>query len=141
MAIERTLAILKPDAIGKKVIGAIIHHYEQNGLEVIAMRMHRLTVEEARQFYYVHHERPFYHDLIDFMVSGPVVILVLQGENGIQVHRQLIGDTNPKKAKPGTIRARFADSIDANIVHGSDAVETASEEVAFFFKPEEIFSE
>jgi nucleoside-diphosphate kinase len=141
MAIERTLAILKPDAINKKIIGAIIHHYEQNGLHVVAMRMQRLSVDDGKQFYYVHHERPFYHDLIDFMVSGPVVVLVLQGEGAIKLHRDLIGDTDPSKARAGTIRARFAESIDANVVHGSDALDTASEEIAFFFKPEEIFAD
>jgi nucleoside-diphosphate kinase len=133
MAIERTLSILKPDAVKKNVIGKIYSRFETNGLKVIAAKMVWLSKEEAGQFYAVHKERPFYNDLVSFMVSGPVMIQILEGENAIAKNRDLMGATDPKKAEAGTIRADFADSIDANAVHGSDSSETAAVETAFFF--------
>ncbi len=133
MAIERTLSIIKPDAVAKNVIGQIVSRFEAAGLKVAAARLVQLSRAEAEQFYAVHKARPFFKDLVDFMVSGPVFIQVLEGENAILKNRELMGATDPKKAAPGTIRADFADSIDANAVHGSDAAETASVEVAFFF--------
>jgi nucleoside-diphosphate kinase len=133
MAIERTLSIIKPDAVAKNVIGAIYSRFEKAGLRVVAARMMRLTREQAEGFYAVHRERPFFKALVDFMISGPVIVQVLEGENAITLNRDLMGATDPKKAAPGTIRADFADSIDENAVHGSDAAETAAEEIAFFF--------
>jgi nucleoside-diphosphate kinase len=133
MAIERTLSIIKPDAVAKNVIGQIYSRFEGAGLKVIAARMAHLSRAEAEQFYAVHKARPFFKDLVDFMVSGPVMIQVLEGENAIAKNRELMGATDPKKADQGTIRADFADSIDANAVHGSDAPETAAVEIAFFF--------
>jgi nucleoside-diphosphate kinase len=133
MAIERTLSIIKPDAVAKNVIGKIYSRFETNGLKVIAARMAWLSGQEAGQFYAVHKERPFFKDLVAFMTSGPVMIQVLEGDNAIAKNRELMGATDPKKAEKGTIRADFADSIDANAVHGSDATETAAVEVAFFF--------
>lgn len=133
MAIERTLSIIKPDAVAKNVIGQIISRFEAAKLKVIAAKLVQLSRSEAEQFYAVHKERPFFKDLVDFMVSGPVFIQVLEGENAIATNRDLMGATDPKKAAPGTIRADFAESIDANAVHGSDAPETAAVEVAFFF--------
>ena len=133
MAIERTLSIIKPDAVKKNVIGAIYSRFEANGLKIIAARMTWLSAQEAGQFYAVHKERPFYKDLVSFMSSGPVMIQALEGESAISKNRDLMGATDPKKAEKGTIRADFADSIDANAVHGSDAPETAAAEIAFFF--------
>ncbi|MEN3372475.1 nucleoside-diphosphate kinase [Dechloromonas sp. ZS-1] len=133
MAIERTLSIIKPDAVKKNVIGQIYSRFEGAGLKVIAARMTWLSEQEAGQFYAVHKERPFFKDLVSFMTSGPVMIQALEGENAIAKNRELMGATDPKKAEKGTIRADFAESIDANAVHGSDAPETAAVEVAFFF--------
>ena len=140
MAIERTLSIIKPDAVAKNVIGHIYARFEGAGLKVIAARMMQLSRADAEAFYAVHRERPFFKDLVDFMVSGPVMVQVLEGENAIQKNRDLMGATDPKKAAPGTIRADFADSIDANAVHGSDAPETAAAEVAFFFPGMAVYS-
>jgi nucleoside-diphosphate kinase len=140
MAIERTLSIIKPDAVGKNVIGKIYSRFESNGLTVIAARMKHLSRQEAEGFYAVHRERPFFKDLVDFMISGPVMIQALEGEGAIAKNRELMGATDPKKAAPGTIRADFAESIDANAVHGSDAVETAAVEIAYFFAASEIYS-
>ena len=133
MAIERTLSIIKPDAVAKNVIGQIYARFEAAGLKIAAARMIHLSRAEAAQFYSVHKERPFFKDLVDFMISGPVMVQVLEGENAVLKNRELMGATDPKKADAGTIRADFADSIDANAVHGSDAAETAAVEVAFFF--------
>ena len=133
MAVERTLSIIKPDAVARNVIGRIYQRFEDAGLKVVAARMAHLSEREAGQFYAVHKERPFFNDLVSFMTSGPVMIQVLEGENAIAKNRELMGATDPKKADPGTIRADFAESIDANAVHGSDAPETAAGEVAFFF--------
>ncbi len=138
MAIERTLSIIKPDAVAKNVIGEIYARFEKAGLQIIAGKMAHLSKEQAGQFYEVHAERPFYNDLVGFMTSGPVMISCLEGENAIAKHREIMGATNPAEAAPGTIRADFADSIDANAVHGSDAAETAKAEIAFFFSAEEI---
>ena len=140
MAIERTLSIIKPDAVAKNVIGQIYSRFEGAGLKVIAARMMHLSREQAGAFYAVHRERPFFKDLVEFMTSGPVMIQVLEGENAIQKNRDLMGATDPKKAAPGTIRADFADSIDANAVHGSDGAETARAEVAFFFAALDVHS-
>lgn len=140
MAIERTLSIIKPDAVAKNVIGQIYSRFEANGLKVVAARMAWLSAEEAGKFYAVHKERPFFKDLVSFMVSGPVMIQVLEGENAIAKNRDLMGATDPKKAEPGTIRADFADSIDANAVHGSDGIETATAEIAFFFPAMQVYS-
>jgi len=133
MAVERTLSIIKPDAVAKNVIGHIYARFEAAGLKVVAARMMHLSQQEAEAFYGVHRGRPFFQDLVKFMISGPVMVQVLQGEGAISKNRELMGATDPKKAAPGTIRADFADSIDANAVHGSDAPETAAVEVAFFF--------
>ena len=140
MSVERTLSIIKPDAVAKNVIGQILARFEQAGLKVIAARMMQLSPEEAGRFYAVHKERPFFKDLVDFMVSGPVMVQVLEGESAIQKNRDLMGATDPKKAEKGTIRADFAESIDANAVHGSDAPETAANEIAFFFPEMNIHS-
>jgi nucleoside-diphosphate kinase len=140
MAIERTLSIIKPDAVAKNVIGQIYARFEGAGLKIVASRMAHLSRREAEEFYAVHKARPFFKDLVDFMVSGPVMIQVLQGEGAITKNRDLMGATDPKKAEKGTIRADFADSIDANAVHGSDAPETAAQEVAFFFPGINVFS-
>jgi nucleoside-diphosphate kinase len=140
MAIERTLSIIKPDAVAKNVIGKIYSRFESNGLKVIASKMVWLSPQEAGQFYGVHKERPFFNDLVSFMISGPVMIQVLEGEGAIAKNRELMGATDPKKADPGTIRADFAESIDANAVHGSDAEETAKGEIAFFFPAMNIYS-
>ncbi|MBC7706138.1 MAG: nucleoside-diphosphate kinase [Rhodoferax sp.] len=140
MTIERTLSIIKPDAVAKNVIGQISARFEAAGLKVIAARMTRLSVMEAEAFYGVHKGRPFFNDLVAFMVSGPVMIQALEGENAVLKNRDLMGATDPKKAAAGTIRADFADSIDANAVHGSDAVETAAIELAFFFPGMNIYS-
>jgi len=133
MAIERTFSIIKPDAVAKNVIGEIYARFEKAGLQVIAARMEHLTAEKAGDFYAVHKERPFYNDLISFMTSGPVIVQVLEGENAIAKNREVMGATNPADAAPGTIRADFAETIDENAVHGSDGVETANVEIAFFF--------
>ena len=133
MAIERTLSIIKPDAVAKNVIGKIYSRFETNGLKIVAAQMRQLSKAEAEGFYAVHKERPFFADLVKFMTSGPVMIQVLEGEGAIAKNRELMGATDPKKAAPGTIRADFAESIDANAVHGSDAPETAAVEIAYFF--------
>ncbi|MFO7746492.1 MAG: nucleoside-diphosphate kinase [Orrella sp.] len=140
MSVERTLSIIKPDAVAKNVVGQIVARFEQAGLKVIAARMMQLSREDAGRFYAVHKERPFFKDLVDFMVSGPVFVQVLEGENAIQTNRDLMGATDPKKADKGTIRGDFAESIDANAVHGSDAPETAQTEIAFFFPEMNIHS-
>ncbi|MDO9612539.1 MAG: nucleoside-diphosphate kinase [Serpentinimonas sp.] len=140
MAIERTLSIIKPDAVAKNVIGQIYSRFEAAGLKVVAAKLVQLSRAEAEQFYGVHRARPFFKDLVDFMVSGPVMIQVLEGEDAIAKNRDLMGATDPKKAAPGTIRADFADSIDANAVHGSDGPETAAAEVAFFFAGLNVYS-
>ena len=139
MAVERTFSIIKPDAVSKNAIGQILSRFEAVGLKVIAARMMHLSRPQAEGFYAVHCERPFFKDLVEFMISGPVLVQVLQGENAILKHRDLMGATDPKKAAKGTIRADFADSIDANAVHGSDAPETARAEIAFFFPGYEVF--
>ena len=133
MSVERTLSIIKPDAVAKKVIGEIYSRFEKAGLKIVEARMQHLSREEAEGFYAVHKERPFFNDLVDFMTSGPVMIQALEGENAIAMNRQLMGATNPAEADAGTIRADFAQSIDANAVHGSDAAETARTEIAYFF--------
>jgi nucleoside-diphosphate kinase len=136
--VERTLSIVKPDAVAKNVIGEIYSRFESAGLTIVAAKMKHLDRAEAEKFYAVHRERPFFNDLVRFMTSGPVMIQVLQGENAIALNRELMGATNPKEAAPGTIRADFAQSIDANAVHGSDAPETAAVEIACFFTEDEI---
>ena len=133
MAIQRTLSIIKPDAVAKNVIGKIYTRFENAGLKIVAAKMAQLTQAEAEGFYAVHKERPFFKDLVKFMISGPVMIQALEGENAVQVNRDLMGATNPKEAAPGTIRADFAESIDANAVHGSDSAENAAIEIAYFF--------
>lgn len=135
---EQTLSIIKPDAVQKGVIGKIIDRFESNGLKIAAAKKIQLTRQDAQNFYAVHKERPFFKDLVDFMVSGPVVVMVLEGNNAVTKNRELMGATNPKEAKAGTIRADFAQSIDANAVHGSDSIENAKIEVAFFFGTREI---
>ncbi|MBO7760810.1 nucleoside-diphosphate kinase [Burkholderia pseudomallei] len=140
MALERTLSIIKPDAVAKNVIGQIYSRFENAGLKIVAARMAHLSRADAEKFYAVHAERPFFKDLVDFMISGPVMIQVLEGEGAILKNRDLMGATDPKKAEKGTIRADFADSIDANAVHGSDAPETARAEVAFFFPEMNVYS-
>jgi nucleoside-diphosphate kinase len=140
MALERTLSIIKPDAVAKNVIGKIYSRFETNGLKVIAARMLQLSRVEAEGFYAVHQGRPFFEDLVKFMISGPVMVQVLEGEGAIAKNRELMGATDPKKADKGTIRADFADSIDANAVHGSDAVDTAKVEIAYFFPALNIYS-
>ena len=139
MAIERTLSIIKPDAVAKNVIGKIYSRFETNGLKIIASRMVHLSQREAEGFYAVHRERPFFKPLVEFMMSGPVMVQVLEGENAIAKNRELMGATDPKKAEKGTIRADFAESIDANAVHGSDAPETAAVEMAYFFPALNIY--
>ncbi len=138
MAMERTLSIIKPDAVAKNVIGEIYSRFEKGGLRVVAARMKHLNREEAEGFYAVHRERPFFADLVKFMTSGPVMIQVLEGDNAILRNRELMGATNPKEAAPGTIRADFAESIDANAVHGSDGPDTAATEIAYFFADDEL---
>jgi nucleoside-diphosphate kinase len=140
MAHERTLSIIKPDAVKKNVIGQILARFEAAGLRVIAARMMFLSRAEAEGFYAVHRGRPFFNDLVEFMTSGPVLVQVLEGENAIATNRELMGATDPKKAAKGTIRADFADSIDANAVHGSDGPDTARTEIAYFFPASEVFS-
>src|SRR5436190_7496349 len=140
MAVERTFSIIKPDAVAKNAIGRILARFEAAGLRIIAARMMHLSRAQAEGFYAVHRERPFFKDLVEFMISGPVLVQVLQGESAIMKNRDLMGATDPKKAAKGTIRADFADSIDANAVHGSDAAETAKNEVSFFFPAMSIYS-
>ena len=140
MALERTLSIIKPDAVAKNVIGEIYSRFEKAGLKIAASKMKHLSRKEAEGFYAVHRERPFFAALVDFMISGPVVIQVLEGDNAISLHRDLMGATNPKDAAAGTIRADFADSIDANAVHGSDAAETAAVEIAYFFPSTDVYA-
>lgn len=135
---EKTLSIIKPDAVKKGVIGKILDRFESNGLRIVAMKKIQLNKEQAEGFYAVHKERPFFKDLVEFMISGPVVVSVLEGENAVFKNRDLMGATNPKEAKAGTIRADFAESIDANAVHGSDSLENAKIEIEFFFKPNEL---
>jgi nucleoside-diphosphate kinase len=138
MAIERTFSIIKPDAVAKNVIGEIYSRFEKGGLRIVAARMLHLTREQAEGFYAVHKERPFYNDLVEFMTSGPVVVQVLEGDNAVLKNRELMGATNPQDADPGTIRADFAKTVDENAVHGSDAPETAAQEIEFFFAEEGI---
>lgn len=138
MAAEFTLSIIKPDAVAKSVIGKIYTRFEDAGLNIVAARMAQLTREQAEGFYAVHKARPFFNDLVTFMISGPVMIQVLHGENAVAKNRDLMGATNPKEAAAGTIRADFADSIDANAVHGSDSAENAAQEIAFFFEPHDL---
>ena len=138
MAIERTFSIVKPDAVRRNLIGKIYDRFEMGGLRVIASRMIQLTRSQAQDFYAVHRERPFYNDLVDYMTSGPVVGQVLEGESAITRNREIMGATNPADAAPGTIRADFAESVEANAVHGSDAPETAREEISFFFEDSDI---
>jgi nucleoside-diphosphate kinase len=140
MAVERTLSIIKPDAVAKNAVGQILARFEKAGLKVIAARMTHLSQRDAEGFYAVHKGRPFFKDLVEFMISGPVMIQVLEGDNAIAKNRELMGATDPKKAAPGTIRADFAQSIDANAVHGSDAPETAAVEIAYFFPSHQIYS-
>jgi nucleoside-diphosphate kinase len=140
MAVERTLSIIKPDAVAKNVIGQIYARFEKSGLKVIAARMMHLSRADAEGFYAVHKARPFFNDLVSFMISGPVMVQVLEGEGAIAKNRDLMGATDPKKAAAGSIRADFADSIDANAVHGSDAAETAAVEIAYFFPQHQVYS-
>ena len=139
MAVERTLSIIKPDAVANNVIGEIYARFEKAGLRVVAARMMHLSRADAEGFYAVHRERPFFGDLVDFMTTGPVMIQVLEGDNAIAKNRELMGATDPRKAAPGTIRADFAQSIDANAVHGSDAPETAEKEIAYFFAAHAVY--
>jgi nucleoside-diphosphate kinase len=138
MAVERTLSIIKPDAVAKNVIGQIYARFEGTGLKIAAARMAHLSRGEAEAFYAVHKARPFFNDLVSFMISGPVVVQVLEGEDAVKRNRDIMGATNPENAEPGTIRKEFAESIEANSVHGSDSEENAAIEIAYFFKPEEI---
>jgi nucleoside-diphosphate kinase len=138
MAVERTLSIIKPDAVGRNLIGTVLERLEKGGLRIVAAKMKHLTLSEAQGFYAVHKERPFFNSLVSFMTSGPVLIMVLEGENAIAKNRELMGATDPKKADPGTIRAAFASSIEENIAHGSDAPETARFEIPYFFSEVDI---
>ncbi len=138
MANERTLSIIKPDAVAKDLIGEIYRRFEEGGLHIIAAKMLHLTREQAQEFYAVHRERPFYNDLVNFMTSGPVMVQVLEGDDAIARNRELMGATNPKEAAPGTIRADFATTVDENAVHGSDGPDTAGQEIAFFFGEDEV---
>lgn len=140
MVKEQTLSIIKPDAVQKNLIGEILMRFEKSGLKVVASKMLHMSKEQGQKFYAVHSERPFYNNLVTFISSGPVLVAVLEGEDAIKRNRDIMGATNPEEAAPGTIRADFAESIDQNAVHGSDAPETARMEIAFFFRPEEIFS-
>lgn len=140
MALERTLSIVKPDAVTKNIIGEIYNRFEKAGLKIVAARMMQLSREQAEGFYAVHRERPFFNDLVQFMTSGPVIVQVLEGEDAIRKNREIMGATNPAEATAGTIRHDHATTIDANAVHGSDAPETAKEEIAFFFKEDDIVS-
>lgn len=138
MPAERTLSIIKPDGVAKNVIGEVYSRFEKAGLKIVAAKMMQLSERQAQEFYAVHKERPFYKDLVSFMISGPVMVQVLEGENAIAKNREVMGATNPKDAAPGTIRADFANTVDENVVHGSDAPETAKNEIAFFFEDNEI---
>ncbi|MHB8911301.1 MAG: nucleoside-diphosphate kinase [Lysobacter sp.] len=140
MALERTLSIIKPDAVAKNVVGEIYSRFEKAGLKIAAARMTHLSRQEAEGFYAVHRERPFFNALVDFMISGPVMIQALEGDNAVLKHRDLLGATNPKDAAPGTIRADFADSIDANAVHGSDSLDNAAIEIAYFFPATDVYA-
>jgi nucleoside-diphosphate kinase len=140
MAIEQTLSIIKPDAVGDNHIGEILTRFEKNSLKIVACKMLHLSMEQTKAFYHVHAHRPFFEELVNFMITGPVLVLVLEGEGAILKNRDLMGATNPKEAAAGTIRADFAKTIDKNAVHGSDSTETASQEIPFFFKANEIFS-
>jgi nucleoside-diphosphate kinase len=140
MAVERTLSIIKPDAVAKNVIGEILARFEKAGLKIVAARMVHLSRAEAEGFYAVHKARPFFRDLVEFMISGPVMVQVLEGDSAIQKNRDLMGATDPKKADKGTIRADFAQSIDANAVHGSDAADTARTEIAYFFPQSQVYA-
>jgi nucleoside-diphosphate kinase len=137
--LEQTLSIIKPDAVGQNMIGNIIEYFEREGLSVVAVKMLHLSAEQAKSFYAIHKDRPFYQELVEFMTSGPVLIMILQGENAVARNREIMGATDPAKANPGTIRADFATSIERNAVHGSDSLTTAKTEIAFFFKSNEIF--
>ena len=139
MAIERTVSIIKPDAVSKNIIGKIYDRFESNGLKIVAAKMKHLTREEAEAFYAVHKERPFFNDLVAFMVSGPVMVQVLEGENAVTKHREIMGATNPENALEGTIRKDFANDTSENAVHGSDSLENAKIEIDFFFNPEEVY--
>ena len=139
MAIERTISIIKPDAVSKNVIGKIYDRFESNGLKIVAAKMKHLTREEAEAFYAVHKERPFFNDLVAFMVSGPVMVQVLEGENAVAKNREIMGATNPENAAEGTIRKDFANNTSENAVHGSDSLENAKIEIDFFFNPEEVY--
>lgn len=138
MAVERTLSIIKPDAVANNVVGEIFSRFEKAGLRIVASRMKHLSQKEAEGFYAVHSERPFFKDLVSFMISGPVVVSVLEGENAVAAHRDLMGATDPKKAEKGTIRADFASSIDENAVHGSDSLDNAKNEISYFFRTIEL---
>lgn len=138
--LEQTLSIIKPDAVGQNMIGNIIEYFEREGLNVVAAKMLLMTQENAKEFYAIHKERPFFQELVDFMTSGPILVMVLEGDNAVLRNRQIMGATDPAKASAGTIRADFATSIDRNAVHGSDSLANAKTEIAFFFKPTEIFS-
>ena len=138
MSLERTLSIIKPDAVAKNVIGKIYSRFEENGLKIIAAKMKHLSKAEAQGFYAIHCDRPFFNDLVTFMCSGPVIIQVLEGHNAVETHRKIMGATDPKKADAGTIRADFADSIDENAVHGSDSIDNAKNEIAYFFAATEV---
>jgi nucleoside-diphosphate kinase len=138
MALERTLSIIKPDGVQKNLIGEVYHRFEKAGLRIVAARMRHLSLTEAQGFYAVHRERPFFNDLVKYMTSGPVVVSVLEGDNAVQAHRDLMGATDPKKANPGTIRADLAASIEENVVHGSDSQENAAIEIAYFFAQTEL---
>ena len=140
MSVERTLSIIKPDGVAKNIIGEVYSRFEKAGLKIVAAKMKQLSEAEAQEFYAVHKERPFFGELVEFMCSGPTVVQVLEGENAIAKNRELMGATNPKEAAAGTIRADFAESIDANAVHGSDAPETAAVEIAYFFPASQVFS-
>jgi nucleoside-diphosphate kinase len=140
MSLQRTLSIIKPDAVEKDVIGEIYSRFEKNGLKIIAAKMMHLTKEQAEGFYAIHRERPFFNDLVNFMISGPVMVQVLEGDNAVLSHREIMGATNPREAKPGTIRADFAESIDKNAVHGSDSLENAAIEINYFFTEKQIYS-
>jgi nucleoside-diphosphate kinase len=137
--LEQTLSIIKPDAVGQNMIGNIIEYFEREGLSVIGAKMLHLSADQAKAFYAIHKDRPFFQELVEFMTSGPVMVMVLQGENAVARNRQIMGATDPAKATPGTIRADFATSIDRNAVHGSDSLQNAKTEISFFFKPNEIF--
>ena len=138
--VQRTLSIIKPDATAKHIIGKIYSCFEAAGLFIVAAKMVHLSQQQAEAFYAIHKERPFFGDLVKFMISGPVMIQVLEGENAVSRHREIMGATNPKEAAPGTIRALYADSIEANVVHGSDSLENAAVEIPFFFKPDELYA-